>query len=135
GAGMKAEALAELLAGERSVPELVEEVKLGGDEQHLRAHEAAGDVNDPEGRDLFRHDDLLGWAFFPDPRPGDNKSMRLIAPGARRGARTPASPGHRNATTRSAGARSPRPSSPTRAAQRSRGRPASPPALPGARVR
>src|SRR5262249_5045938 len=30
GAGMKAEALAELLAGERSVPELVEEVKLGG---------------------------------------------------------------------------------------------------------
>src|SRR5262249_50635836 len=74
GAGMKAEALAELLAGERSVPELVEEVKLGGDEQHLRAHEAAGNLNDPDGRELFRHDDLLGGRSSQIPDRGAIKA-------------------------------------------------------------
>src|SRR5262249_31212175 len=49
GAGMEAQALAELFACERPVTQVVEEMELGGDEQDLRAHEAAGDLNDSEG--------------------------------------------------------------------------------------
>src|SRR5262249_39546559 len=65
GTGMEAETLPELLTGERSVTELVEKVELGGDQQDLRAHEAAADLGDPGRRERFRHGDLPGAPVMP----------------------------------------------------------------------